>query len=122
MKQKCSRTDRWPRTRGQPHDYVQKGNPAGLPCRLPGMLMTSLLAGLNDNSPNIKIDIVPAHKPEKHELPCGPIHTSREQFEQLHKWLTRVDEFADFIQNVKTSSGTELVTIVLIDDGVDIDE
>jgi len=42
MKQKYSRTDRWPRTRGQPHDYVQKGNPAGLPGRLPGMLMTIL--------------------------------------------------------------------------------
>lgn len=46
-----------------------------------------------------------------------------EQFEHRHKWLTTMDDFADFIQNVEPPiSSVEPITIALIDDGVDINE
>jgi len=40
MKQKYSRTDRWPPHEASHMTMYKKGNPAGLPGRLPGMLMT----------------------------------------------------------------------------------
>lgn len=73
--------------------------------------------------PNIVVKVVDVHQPEN----CKPIggldDAVHEQIKHRHKWLTCMDEFADFIQNVKPSLPLyEPVTIALIDDGVDINE
>jgi hypothetical protein len=73
--------------------------------------------------PNVVVKVVDAHRPENYN-PTGSLgDTVREQIKHRHKWLTCMDEFADFIQNVKPSRPLyEPVTIALIDDGVDINE
>lgn len=73
--------------------------------------------------PEVEVDIVEEHEPVKHDPTGGPVDTAREQVEHRHKWLTCMDEFADFIQNVDPPLPLrEEVTIALIDDGVDINE
>jgi hypothetical protein len=72
---------------------------------------------------DIEIDVVYQEEPEKNDPTGGPVDTTREQTEHRHRWLTCMDEFADFIQNVKSPLPLrEEVTIALIDDGVDINE
>ncbi|PMD28807.1 hypothetical protein L207DRAFT_642096 [Hyaloscypha variabilis F] len=73
--------------------------------------------------PEVVVDIVEEHEPVKHDSTGGPVDTAREQVEHRHKWLTCMDEFADFIQNVELPLPLrEEITIALIDDGVDINE
>jgi hypothetical protein len=73
--------------------------------------------------PNVVVKVVDAHRPENYNPTGGLGDTVREQIKHRHKWLTCMDEFADFIQNVKPSRPLyEPVTIALIDDGVDINE
>ncbi|RYP93507.1 hypothetical protein DL770_000391 [Monosporascus sp. CRB-9-2] len=69
---------------------------------------------------NVDVKYAADRQREKQELTRGPIDTSREQAEQ-HKWLTCMEEFADFIQNIPFEP-REPLTIALIDDGVDINE
>ncbi|PYH81025.1 subtilisin-like protein [Aspergillus uvarum CBS 121591] len=46
-----------------------------------------------------------------------------ERDEHPHRWITCMDNFADFIQNIRTPVGSmEDVRVALIDDGVDIEE
>ncbi|KAH0562507.1 hypothetical protein GP486_002799 [Trichoglossum hirsutum] len=73
--------------------------------------------------PDVEFDFVEEHQPEKHDPTGGPVDAVREQVEHRHKWLTCMDEFADFIQNVDPPLPLlEPVTVALIDDGVDINE
>ena len=74
--------------------------------------------------PSITVEVVKEEQPEKHILAGDPVNTAHDQFEHRHKWLTCMDEFADFIQNVDTPKDLSLepITIALIDDGVDINE
>jgi hypothetical protein len=72
---------------------------------------------------DIEVEVIKEHQPEKHDPTGGPVDTTGEQVEHRHKWLTCMDEFADFIQNVDPPLPVrEPVTIALIDDGVDINE
>lgn len=53
----------------------------------------------------------------------GPLDIAPEEVNHRHRWLTCIDEFADFIQNVDPPLPLpEEVSIALIDDGVDINE
>lgn len=72
----------------------------------------------------MEIDVVKEQQPEKQIPTGGLIDTAHEQSEHRHRWLTCMDEFADFIQNVDTPRDlpVEPITIALIDDGVDINE
>lgn len=73
--------------------------------------------------PNVKIEDVEDPQPEKHDASSSDVDTAREQVQQRHRWLTCMDDFADFIQNVESPLPIhEPVTIALIDDGVDINE
>ncbi len=73
--------------------------------------------------PGINIEDIKERQPEKQDPTNGLIGVSREQVEHRHRWLTSMDEFADFIQNVDPPLPLhEPVTIALIDDGVDINE
>lgn len=72
---------------------------------------------------DVEVEVIMEHQPEKHNPTGGPVDIPREQVEHRHKWLTCMDEFADFIQNVDLPRPLyEPVTIALIDDGVDINE
>lgn len=72
---------------------------------------------------DIKVDVVEEHQPEKHAPTGGAVDNAVEQYEQRHKWLTTMDDFADFIQNVEPPiPSVEPITLALIDDGVDIGE
>ncbi|KAH6715880.1 hypothetical protein BKA61DRAFT_334368 [Leptodontidium sp. MPI-SDFR-AT-0119] len=73
---------------------------------------------------DVEIDVVKEQQPEKQIPTGGLIDTAHEQSEHRHRWLTCMDEFADFIQNVDTPRDlpVEPITIALIDDGVDINE
>ena len=69
------------------------------------------------------MEIVEEHDAVKHDPAGGTADNVREQVEHRHKWLTCMDEFADFIQNVESPLPLrEEVTIALIDDGVDIND
>ncbi|KAL8875188.1 MAG: hypothetical protein Q9198_006414 [Flavoplaca austrocitrina] len=73
--------------------------------------------------PGIEIEVKKERQPEKQDPTGGLVGVSREQVEQRHRWLTSMDEFADFIQNIDPPLPLhEPVTIALIDDGVDINE
>ncbi|KAH7386417.1 hypothetical protein BKA64DRAFT_711643 [Cadophora sp. MPI-SDFR-AT-0126] len=74
--------------------------------------------------PEVEIDVVKEQQPEKQIPTGGLVDTAHEQSEHRHRWLTCMDEFADFIQNVDTPRDlpVEPITIALIDDGVDINE
>ncbi|PYI33496.1 hypothetical protein BP00DRAFT_117362 [Aspergillus indologenus CBS 114.80] len=65
------------------------------------------------------------HRPERSTNLTGPsVEGVREQqVEHRHRWLTCMDNFADFIQNIRPPTGwKEDVRVALIDDGVDIEE
>lgn len=73
--------------------------------------------------PGIKIEDIKERQPEKQDPTGGLVGVSIEQVKHRHRWLTSMDEFADFIQNVDPPLPLhEPVTIALIDDGVDINE
>ncbi|KUJ16880.1 uncharacterized protein LY89DRAFT_669327 [Mollisia scopiformis] len=72
---------------------------------------------------DIVVDVVEENQPEKHAPTGGAVDVVAEQSEHRHKWLTTMDDFADFIQNVDSPLPfVEPITIALIDDGVDIGE
>jgi hypothetical protein len=73
--------------------------------------------------PEIKIEVVYQEEQERIDPLGGSVETAREQADTRHKWLTCMDEFADFIQGVDPPLPLrEEVIIGLIDDGVDINE
>ncbi|KAH8654473.1 hypothetical protein BGZ60DRAFT_532842 [Tricladium varicosporioides] len=74
--------------------------------------------------PDVEVDIVAEKRPEKTELNGEAIDTAQqEHVEHRHKWLTCMDDYADFIQNVEPPLPIqEPIMIALIDDGVDINE
>jgi hypothetical protein len=73
--------------------------------------------------PNVEIEDIEDHRTEKHDPSGMTVDNSQEQFQQRHRWLTCMDEFADFIQNVESPLPLDKpVTIALIDDGIDINE
>jgi hypothetical protein len=73
--------------------------------------------------PDVKIEVIYEEELEKNVLTGNRADSAREQAEQRHEWLNCMDDFADFIQNVKPPLPLrEEVTIALIDDGVDINE
>lgn len=72
--------------------------------------------------PEVEVEVVEELQPENHVPTGSPVDIANEQYEHRHKWLTCMDEFADFIQNVDSPQLLEPITIALIDDGVDINE
>ncbi|RAK81430.1 S8 family peptidase [Aspergillus fijiensis CBS 313.89] len=51
------------------------------------------------------------------------VEGARECNEHPHRWITCMDKFADFIQNIHSPAGSmEGIRVALIDDGVDIEE
>lgn len=78
---------------------------------------------LRNLCPDIEVVVGDEYQSEKHNPRGGPIDVPREQLEHRHKWLTCMDEFVDFIQNVDLPFRLpDPVTIALIDGGVDINE
>lgn len=73
---------------------------------------------------NIERDALPEKKVETGEM----LVASQEQRKDHHKWLTCMDEFATFVQNIQldTSRSSGLkprpITVALIDDGFDMNE
>ncbi len=72
---------------------------------------------------DVQVEVVENQQPERHDPTGGAVETAHEQVVNRHKWLTCMDEFADFIQNVDPPLPVpEEVTLALIDDGVDVNE
>lgn len=73
--------------------------------------------------PDIKINPVRENQNSRHESIVGNPQDPALQTLPGHQWLTSIDDFADFIQNIVPPSPVQSpVTIALIDDGVDVNE
>jgi hypothetical protein len=78
---------------------------------------------LKNLRPEIVVDVIRDHQNTKHDLGGATPDSTHPQAEPGHKWLSCMDDFADFIQNVVPPLPiTQPVTIALIDDGVDVNE
>jgi len=73
---------------------------------------------------DIKVDDVRENQKSRHESIIGNgTQDTASQPQPGHQWLTSIDDFSDFIQNVVPPMPIQSpVTIALIDDGVDVNE
>lgn len=78
---------------------------------------------LKEIRPDIEVNVSYDQQPKEHAPTAVSVDVYQKDYENRHKWLTCMDEFAEFIQNIPLSAADyEPVTIALIDDGVDIIE
>ena len=69
-----------------------------------------------------QIDVVSTIEEQPQRQKMSKAHTEAER-ERRHQWFICMDEFADFIQGLKSDSRSyKPITIALIDDGVDMTE
>lgn len=74
-------------------------------------------------NPGIDIKKIEGCPLESHGIAGSPSEAAQRAASRRHIWLTCMDEFADFIQNVRPPEDIhEEITIALIDDGVDMSE
>ena len=75
---------------------------------------------LQDIRVELPKDDPPLHKRESSNISTK---TEQDQLARRHQWLKCMDEFADFIRNLKPFSASyQPVKVALIDDGVDMKE
>ena len=78
-----------------------------------------------EGCPRIKVQEIRLRSTNAADVVRG-VDAVRDPFEQ-HKWITTMEEFAEFLQNAETRAGTKLqlqrpVKVAVIDDGVDIND